>query len=307
MAEQKADVLILGAGPAGMAAALYASRAKLDTLLVERISPGGQMLWTHWVENYLGFPDGIQAFELVDKMAEHCRKFGIREMSGEALAINGDASSGFEVVFTGDDVVKCKAVIIATGASPKRLNVPGEVELTGKGVSYCATCDGAFFRAQDVAVIGGGDTAIEEALFLTRFAKKVYVIHRRDSLRATKILQERAFAHPKLEFVWDSVVEQVVGDDAVKTVRLLNRKTGAKTELALDGVFVFIGMDPNLSFLPDYVKRDEAGFILTDAWMKTSVAGMFAAGDCCSKPLRQIITAVSDGATAAFAVSHMLG
>ncbi len=307
MGIERADVLILGAGPAGMAAALYASRAKLDTLFVERLSPGGQMLWTHWVENYLGFPDGIQAFELVDKMAEHCRKFGIREMSGEATAINGDAKSGFEVVFAGDISVRCRAVIIATGASPKRLDVPGEVELTGKGVSYCATCDGAFFRDQVVAVIGGGDTAIEEALFLTRFASKVYVVHRRDSLRATKILQERAFANPKLEFVWDSVVERIVGDDAVKAVSLLNKKSGTTTDLALDGVFVFIGMDPNLAFVPETVKRDESGFILTDAWMKTSVPGIFAAGDCCSKPLRQIITAVSDGATAAFAVSHMLG
>lgn len=288
-----------------MAAALYASRARIKTLLLERISPGGQMLLTHWVDNYLGFPDGILAYELVEKMSAHARRFGIDEMSGEVVSMFKE-KDGIHIELVGGDLVVAQAVIVATGANPKRLNVPGERELTGKGVSYCATCDGPFYRDQVVAVIGGGDTAVEEALFLTKFARKVYLIHRRDKLRAIALLQEKALSESKIEPIWNTVVESIEGDDAVKSLSLINKVTGERSELQVDGVFVFVGLAPNTSFLPFDVRKDDRGFILTDEWMRTSSPGILAAGDCRAKPLRQIITAVGDGATAAFAVSHML-
>jgi len=299
------QLVIIGAGPAGMAAALYASRARIKTLLLERISPGGQMLLTHWVDNYLGFPEGIMAYELVEKMAAHAKRFGIDEMNGEVVSIVSE-QGGFSIQLANGDAISTRAIIVATGANPKRLNVPGEQGLTGKGVSYCATCDGPFYRDQTVAVIGGGDTAVEEALFLTKFAQKVYLIHRRDQLRAVALLQEKALSEPKIEPIWNTVVESINGEDTVRSLSLLNRVNGVRNELQVNGVFIFVGLAPNTSFLPPEVRRDEQGFIITDEWMKTSVPGILAAGDCRFKPLRQIITAVGDGATAAFSVSHML-
>jgi thioredoxin reductase (NADPH) len=263
------------------------------------------MLLTHWVDNYLGFPDGIMAYELVEKMTAHAKRFGIDEMNGEVVSL-AKVQDGIRLELANGDSILTRAVIIATGANPKRLNAPGEQELTGKGVSYCATCDGPFYRDQTVAVVGGGDTAVEEALFLTKFARKVYLIHRRDRLRAVALLQEKALSEPKIEPVWNTVVESVNGVNAVESLSLLNKVTGERSELPVNGVFVFVGLAPNTSFLPLEVKRDEQGFILTDEWMKTSVPGILAVGDCRAKPLRQIITAVGDGATAAFAVSHML-
>jgi thioredoxin reductase (NADPH) len=301
------QLIIIGAGPAGMAAALYAGRAMIRTLMVEKIGAGGQMLWTDLIDNYLGFPEGIAAYELIEKMAAHAKRFGVEELAGEVSSIECDEAQGCVRVRIDDKIFSPKAVIVATGASPRRLGVKGETEFTGKGVSYCATCDGAFFRGQTVAVVGGGDTAVQEALFLTKFAKKVYIIHRRDQLRAAGILRERALSDPKIEPVWNTVVEEIEGDNAVKALLLRNKLTGEGKRLPVEGIFVFVGMDPNTRFLPDGVKKDERGFLITDEWMRTSLPRVFAAGDCRSKPLRQIITAVGDGATAAFAVEQLIG
>jgi len=303
----KKQLSIIGAGPAGLAAALYASRARIETLLIEKLSPGGQVLVTDWIENYLGFPDGISGYDLIEKMASHARKFGVAEKNGEVESVSRDDESGIITLeLAGGERIESKAVIIATGARPNRLNVPGEDELTGKGVSYCATCDGPFFRDQVVAVVGGGDSAVQEALFLTRFAKKVFLIHRRDQLRAIKVLQEKALSHPKIEIIWDTVVESINGNNTVKSLTLSNRKSGAKGELSVEGVFIFVGIHPNTDFVRGFVSMDDRGFIITDEWMKTSVLGVYAVGDCRAKPLRQIITATGEGATAAYGVEHYL-
>lgn len=301
------QLIIIGSGPAGMAAALYAGRAMIKTLMVERIGAGGQMLWTDRIDNYLGFPEGVTAYELIEKMAAHAKRFGVEELAGEVSSIESDDANSCVHVTIDDRIFSPKAVIVATGASPKRLGVKGEHEFTGKGVSYCATCDGAFFRDQTVAVVGGGDTAVQEALFLTRFAKKIYIIHRRDQFRATAILRERALSNPKIEPIWNTVVEEIEGDNAVRALFIRNKLTSEAKRLPVDGVFVFVGMDPNTGFLPDGIKKDERGFLITDEWMRTSLPRVFAAGDCRSKPLRQIITAVGDGATAAFAAEQLIG
>ncbi|MGB9713238.1 MAG: thioredoxin-disulfide reductase [Dissulfurimicrobium sp.] len=300
------QLIIIGGGPAGMAAALYAGRAMINTLLIEKIAPGGQMLWTDKVDNYLGFPDGVLAYELVEKMAAHARRFGVKEMAGEVSNIESDEAHGCVHVKVGDKLFSPNAVIVATGASPRRLGVKGEAEFTGKGVSYCATCDAAFFKDQKVAVVGGGDTAVQEAVFLTRFASKVYIIHRRDRFRAVKILAQRALSDPKIEPIWNTIVEEIEGDSVVSALALRNKVTGEPKRLPVDGVFVFIGMDPNTGFVPDAAKKDGQGFLITDEWMRTSLPRVFAAGDCRSKPLRQIITAVGDGATAAFAAEQLI-
>ncbi len=299
------DVLIIGGGPAGLAAALYAGRAQLKGLLLEKLSPGGQVLVTDFVENYPGFPDGVTGFELVDKMAQQAKKFGVEIKNGEVSEIKKEGH-GFVVILSNGERIETKTVIVATGATHRNLGVKGERELTGKGVSYCATCDGPFFRDQEVAVVGGGDSAIQEAIFLTKFAKKIYVIHRRDELRAVKILQERAFSNPKIEFIWDSVVEEILGENQVEGVRIRHVKTGALSDLSVQGVFIFIGIEPNTSLVKGLIKLDDRNFIKTDEWMRTSLKGIYAAGDCRSKPLLQIVTAVAEGATAAFAVQHDL-
>jgi len=299
-----ADVIVVGGGPAGLAAAIYAGRSDLNGLLLEKLSPGGQVLITDRVDNYPGFPEGISGFDLVDKMAAHARKFGIEEKNGEVTSISRQGDSTLKITLAGDEEIFTDTIILATGATHRALGVRGENELTGRGVSYCATCDGPFFRDQVVAVVGGGDSAVQEAIFLTKFAKKVYVIHRRDELRATKILQKKAFENPAIEFVWDTVVEEITGTENVEGVKILNKKTGEQGILDVQGVFIFVGIQPNTSFLKGVVEMDQQGFIKTDEWMRTSEKGIYAAGDCRRKPLLQIVTAVAEGATAAFAVEH---
>ncbi len=299
------DVIIIGGGPAGLAAAIYAGRAKLDGFVLEKMSPGGQVLITDHVENYPGFADGISGFELVEKFAAHAKKFGMNIENGEVASLEL-VGGNVNIILTDERTITTRSVIIATGATHRKLGVKGEDKFLGRGVSYCATCDGPFFRDQVVAVVGGGDSAVQEAIFLTKFAKKVYLIHRRDELRAIKVLADRAMENDKIEFIWDSVVEEIEGQDQVEAVRLLNLKTGDTQRLKVDGVFVFIGIVPVTDFVKDLVETDERGFIKTDEWMRTSVKGIYAAGDCRQKPLLQIVTAVAEGATAAYAVEHDL-
>ena len=303
---EKKQLAIIGSGPAGLAAAIYAGRSELNGLMLEKLSPGGQVLITDKVDNYPGFPESITGFDLVDRMSAHAKKFGIEQKNGEVISIRRQENSSFKIALAGDEHILSDTIILATGATHRSLGVKGEKKLTGHGVSYCATCDGPFFRDQTVAVVGGGDSAVQEAIFLTRFAKKVFIIHRRDELRATRILQKKAFENPAIEFVWDSTVEEITGTENVDGVMVLNKKTGRKSVLDVQGAFIFVGVKPNTDFLKGLVETDERGFIKTDDWMRTSEKGIYAAGDCRLKPLLQIVTAVSDGATAAFAVEHDL-
>ncbi|SFG58875.1 thioredoxin reductase (NADPH) [Planifilum fulgidum] len=297
MSENKVyDVIIIGAGPAGMTAAVYAARANLDTLMLERGVPGGQMANTEEIENYPGF-DHILGPDLANKMLEHAKKFGARYQFGEVKKIV-DAHP-YKKVVTGKETYLAKAVIIASGAEHRKLGVPGEDRLAGRGVSYCAVCDGAFFRDKELVVVGGGDSAVEEGVFLTKFASKVTIVHRRDQLRAQKILQERAFKNEKVDFIWDTVVEEIVGDDKVTGVKLYNRKTGERREFPCDGVFIYIGMDPLTDWVRDLGITNDAGYIETDERMRTRLKGIFAAGDVREKTLRQVVTATSDGSIAA--------
>jgi thioredoxin reductase (NADPH) len=298
------DVIIIGGGPAGLTAGIYASRARLKTLLVESYSVACQAVTTDHIENYPGFPEGINGFELIKKFKKQAEKFGTEFIAAEVKEIK-EAKPGWQIV-TEDKTYTALSIIIATGASPKRLDVPGEDKFRGRGVSYCATCDGALFKNKEVVVVGGGDTALEEALFLTRFVKKAAVIHRRDALRGTKILQERVFADKKIEFVWGSVVTEIVGAGKVAAVKIKNVKTGAVTDFACDGVFIFVGYTPNTGFLKGAVPLDEAGYIISDDNCLTSKPGIFAAGDCRKKLLRQVVTAAGEGATAAFSCQHYL-
>ncbi len=303
--EKDLDLIIVGGGPAGLTAYIYAARARLRTALVERLSPGGQVLVTDWVENYPGFPEGISGAELMEKFSAQARALGLKPVLDEAVGLRVEEDLRFVHLASGQILV-APAVIVATGASPKKLGVPGETELTGKGVSYCATCDGPFFRDEVIAVVGGGNTAVQESLFLTRFARKIYLIHRRDQLRATKILQERALAHPKIEFLWNTVVTEIVGREKVEGVRIKNVKTGEEKLLPVGGIFIFIGIKPQTEWLNGTVAVDEGGFIVTDSEMRTSLPGVFAAGDVRAKACRQIVTAAGDGATAAYMAEHYL-
>jgi thioredoxin reductase (NADPH) len=298
------DIIIIGGGPAGLTAGLYNSRARLEVVLIEKLAPGGQVITTDWVENYPGFPDGISGFDLMDSMKRQAERFGltIRGEEVTALELAGDVKA----VQTSKERLETRSIIIATGATWKKLDVEGEDLFTGKGVSYCATCDGPFYRDQEVAVVGGGDTAVEEAIFLTRFASKVHLIHRRDCLRATKLLQERAMAQEKIEFVWDTIPEKILGENDVEAIALKNVKTGQVTEKKVHGIFVFIGTIPNTESLQDQLDLDESGFIVTNDNMETSVPGVFAAGDVRSKLFRQIATAVGEGAAASFAAEKYL-
>ncbi len=298
------DLIIIGGGPAGLTAGLYNARARLDVILLEMLAPGGQILLTDWVENYPGFPDGISGFELVDKMRTQAENFGLKIQNEEALGL--EITPEKKVVITNKGRLETKALILACGATPKKLGIEGEELLTGKGVSYCATCDGPFYRDQEVAVIGGGDTAVEEAIFLTRFASEIHLIHRRDELRAIKLLQERAMVEDKIKFVWDTIPTKVLGKNGVEAVELKNVKTGELSRKDVQGVFIFVGTQPNTELVKDLVELDENGFIKTSDHMETSLPGVFAAGDIRSKILRQISTAVGEGAEASFSAQRYL-
>ncbi len=298
------DLIIIGAAPAGLTAGLYAARARIKTVLLERLLPGGQLMTTDWVENYPAFPDGISGFELVDRMKRQVEKFGLEIQNQEVKRV--ELSEKRKLVFTDREELETKSLILACGATPRKLGIEGETLLTGKGVSYCATCDGPFYRDQEVAVVGGGDTAVEEALFLTRFASKVHLIHRRDELRAVKLLQERAFASEKIEFIWNSVPLRITGTSGVEGIEQRNVQTMKETFLRVDGVFIFIGYDPNNELIKHQLDLDEYGFVLTDHVMQTSIPGVFAAGDIRSKILRQVVTAVGEGATAAYAAEKYI-
>jgi len=302
------DVIIIGGGPAGLTAAIYACRARLNTLLFEKASLGGQVIITEKIDNFPGFPEGAAGYELIENMRKQAEKFGMEAINEEVNAITADKHIKIIKTQSGKEY-RTSAILVTTGANFRRLNIPGEIELVGKGVSYCATCDGPFFRNQDVVVIGGGDAAIEEALFLTRLAKKVFVIHRRAQLRATKILQEHLFANPKIEFIGEHIpVEIIDAKDANKVgaIRVKNVKTNEEKNIETKAVFIFIGTDPNTAFLKDSIELDPSGYIITDENMQTSVEGIFAAGDCRKKLFRQVITACGEGATAVFAAEKYL-
>ncbi len=302
------EVVVIGAGPAGLAAALYAGRARLATVVIERGAAGGQASTTHLIENYPGFPEGITGPDLMQRMEQQARRFGAEFRYAEVRALaTGEDGGGF-LISTSEGDLRAPAVIVATGTEPVRLGVPGEDRLRGSGVSYCATCDGAFFRDKHVLVVGGGDSAIVEALFLTRFASRVTVVHRRDELRATKVVQEDAFKNPKIGFVWNSVVDEILGADRVEGVILRDTRTGEKRRLDADGVFVAIGSRPDTGFVAGLVDLDPQGYIVTDDRMRTRTAGLFAAGDVRAKTVRQVVTAVADGAVAAVeAERHISG
>lgn len=297
MEENIYDVIIIGAGPAGMTAAVYASRANLSTLMLEKGVPGGEMANTDIIENYPGY-ESIQGAELSSKMFEHARKFGAEYSYGDVKKIENEGK--LKRVITGNGEYKARAIIIATGSESKLLNVPGEEELKGKGVSYCAVCDGAFFKGKELVVVGGGDSAVEEAIYLTRFADKVTVIHRRDKLRAQKILQDRAFNNDKVNFIWNSSVKEIQGKDGkVNSIVLVNNKDNSESIFNTDGVFVYIGANPiNEPFIHLGITNDE-GYVETDDDMQTKIPGIFAAGDIRAKRLRQIVTAAGDGSIAA--------
>lgn len=289
------DTIIIGAGPAGMTAALYAARSNLKVALLERGIPGGQMNNTSDIENYPGYAN-ISGPELAEKMFEPLENLGVEHLFGSVEKI--EHQGAIKKVFTEDEVFETKTLIIATGAFHRHLGVPGEEELNSRGVSYCAVCDGAFFRDEDLLVVGGGDSAVEEAVFLTRFAKTVTIIHRRDELRAQKLLQERAFANEKIHFIWDSVVKEIKGDNRVSSVVVENVKTGEVSEHKFGGVFIYVGLDPVSEFVKDLGITNEAGWIVTDNHMKTAISGIYAVGDVREKDLRQVTTAVGDGAVA---------
>ena len=292
------DVIIIGGGPAGLTAGLYCARARLKTLLLEKAFVGGQIVNAEHVDNYPGFPDGIAGFDLVMLMQQQATKYGLKLAFAQVMSIeNKDKYQ--KVVNTTDGTYESKALIIAGGAEHNHLGVTGEEEFVGRGVSYCATCDGAFYRDMAVAIVGGGDSAVVEAVSLTRFATKVYVIHRRDQLRASKIVQEQAFANDKIEFVWDTVIESVVGDGKVEKLKVKNVKTEAQSVLEVAAIFVSIGLHPYTEYLKGMVSLDEEGYILTNQKLETDIAGIFAAGDIRASSARQVVVAAGDGAAAA--------
>jgi thioredoxin reductase (NADPH) len=301
---KKYDVIIIGGGPAGLTAGLYTSRARLNSLLIENGLLGGQMTTTELIENYPGFPQGVTGEELSRLMEEQARRFGLEIVNQEIAEV--DVHGEEKRVKTSEAEYLGKTLIICTGAEYRKLGVPGEKEFAGRGVSYCATCDGAFFRDNRIVVVGGGDSALTEALFLTKFVKELTVIHRRDALRATKIYQERAFANPKIKFLWNSIVQEIKGNKVVQSVLVKNVKSEEIREFDAEGVFLFVGLTPRTEFLKGSIEQDEEGYIVTNANCETSEMGVFAAGDCTKRLLRQIATAVGDGATAAFAAEKYL-
>ncbi len=300
------DLIIIGAGPAGLSAAIYGIRAGLDCLIIERYSPGGQVMNTDMVENYPGFVDPVGGWELMSRMEEQARRLGVEITSGDVVSVEKKSDAGSLVIgLAGGDQFEARTVIIATGASFRRLGVSGEAEFTGRGVSYCATCDGAFFKGREVVVVGGGDVALEEAHFLTRFASRVYLVHRRDEFRGAKILQDRVLADSKITTVMDTVVSSINGSQKVSGVLLKNRKTGDERELPVEGVFIFVGWDPNTGYLPAGLLNENRE-IIVDMNMNTKIPGLYAAGDIRSGSKRQIVMACADGATAALEAYNYL-
>lgn len=298
------QLIIIGGGPAGLSAGIYAARSRLDTLLIEKAGLGGQVLNAEWVENYPGFPQGISGAELGSLMSQQAEKYNLPTVFAEVEGI--EINGGEKILKTSEGQYRAKAVIIAGGSEHSKLDVPGEEEFRGKGVSYCAMCDGAFFRDEIVAVVGGGNVALNDALFITKFASKVIVIHRRDQLRATKVLQERALANPKMGFVWDTVLESITGDSQVRELKLRNVKTGGKSSLPVSGVFIAVGLKPNTEYLQGLLALSEGGFIPVNGRMETEVPGLFAAGDIRDGSIRQVIAAAGDGAIAAIAAERFL-
>jgi len=294
---KKYDVVIIGGGPAGLSAGIYAARARLASLLVERGAVGGQIINTEWVENYPGFFEGISGVDLTEAMHQQATKFGLETVNAEVTGVEVNGKT--KLVKTSQGDFNTKAVIVASGSERQKLGIPGEAEYTGKGVSYCATCDAAFFRDKPVAVVGGGNAAVTEALQLSKFASKITVIHRRNELRAIRILQEKALAEPKIEFLWDSVVEEIKGETFVNQVRVRNVKNKKESVIDVSGVFMAIGFKPNTDYLRDVLELDKIGAIVTSDKMETSVPGVFAAGDIRSGSIRQVIAAAGDGAVAA--------
>ena len=291
------EVVIIGGGPAGLTAGLYAARARLDSLLIEKGLVGGQITNAGWVENYPGFPDGVSGYDLGEFMHKQAEKYGLKSIIGEATGI--ELRKEEKVVKTTEGDFTTRAIIIAGGSNYRKLDVPGEEKFTGKGVSYCATCDAGFFQEQPVAVVGGGDAAITEALHLTKYVSKVTVIHRRNQLRASRILQEKAFADPKIDFLWDSVVKGIEGDDLVRNIGIKQVKTGGSSVLQVNGIFVAIGFLPDTGYLKGILPLDAIGQIITNEKMETEIPGILAAGDIRQNSARQAITAAGDGATAA--------
>jgi len=298
-------VIIIGGGAAGLTAGLYASRAHLKTILLEAMIPSGQAYMTERIENYPGFPDGIAGRDLIERFTQQATRFGL-EIQQFTAVDKVDVAGEKKVAHAGEKRFSASALIIATGARWNKLGIPGEEEFIGKGISYCATCDGAFFKEQEVAVVGGGDTALEDALYLSRLARKVYVIHRRDQLRAQKILQRKALEEPKIEFLWNTVVKEIKGEGVVKTLLLENFKDAKQKELAISGAFIAVGQRPNTDLVRGVIELDDMGYIITDQDCATSAAGIFAAGDVRQKGLRQISTAVGDGALAAAAAERYI-
>ncbi|QPI68519.1 thioredoxin-disulfide reductase [Exiguobacterium sp. PBE] len=305
MTEEKIyDVIIIGAGPAGMTAALYASRANLSTLMIERGIPGGQMANTEDIENYPGY-DSILGPDLSQKMFDHSKAFGAEYAYGDVQSISDETQ--YKIVHAHNRDYKARAIILASGAQYKKIGVPGEEELGGRGVSYCAVCDGAFFKGKDLFVIGGGDSAVEEGVFLTRFANKVTIVHRRDELRAQKILQKRAFDNEKIDFIWNHTLKEITEKDGkVGGARLVSTVDGTETDREIDGVFIYIGMNPITGFVQDLGITNEQGYIVTNEAMETNIPGIFAAGDVREKTLRQVVTATNDGSIAAQNAQHFI-
>lgn len=301
---QEYDIIIVGGGPAALSAGLYAARSKAKTLILEKSKWGGQAASTQELENYPGSIEQPTGPEIIARMKKQAEEFGAETRVEPVTKL--DLEGDIKTVITDKGEYKAKTVIVATGAKPRLIGIPGELELVGKGVSYCATCDADFFTDLTVVVIGGGDSAIQEAIYLTKFAEKVTVIHRRDELRAAKTLQDKAFANEKIEFIWDSVPEEIIGDGIVEKIKIKNKKTGEVSEVETDGVFIFVGYNPVSDLVKDLVETDKRGYITTDDETRTSIEGVFAAGDVRKKMLRQVVTAAADGAIAAVSAEHYM-
>lgn len=307
MQQAQYQLIIVGAGPAGLTAGLYAARGRLKVLLIEKGATGGQVLVTDWVDNYPGFVEGVSGFDLMDKMTAHADRFALEKKFATitSLDLTGDIKS---VTLENGEVLTARTIILCTGAKPRKLDISGEYEFSGRGVSYCATCDGPFYRNQEIAVVGGGNTAIQDALHLSKFASKVTIIHRRGELRATKILQEKAFCNQKIDFLWNTQVIEIRGDKSGVDSLLLRHHNGDESVLKVTGIFVLIGIAPNNEILPlEHLHTDDDGFIVTDQEMATSIPGVYAAGDLRSKRSRQIINAAGEGAVAELSIEHYLG